>query len=570
MDYRLHLGYIKLLSLFFFEIVITIDLYFKGRITVPDAMAQFKNLTSNAYLGARRVMMGCRGAIATSQPLAVAAGMEMFYLGGNAVDAAIATAIALTVVEPTANGIGSDAFAIVWDGQVHGLNASGKSPQNLTLKDFSGLESIPQRGWRSVTVPGAVSAWQALSSRWGKLPFESLFIPAIRYAESGFPVSPVTSLAWKAAEKIFLGLADAEFTPFQKIFFPNNRAPVAGEIWSSELHAETLREIAATGGESFYRGKLAQRIVEFAAETGGYLNLDDLARHQAEWVTPISTNYRDLTVWEIPPNTQGIAALIGLNILSGFDLSTYPRESVESYHLQIEAIKLAFADLHKHVSDERFFAVKSSHFLHQNYAALRRALITETAIPLASPGLPKGGTVYLAAADGDLMVSFIQSNYQGFGSGIVPAETGIALQNRGYGFTLESEHANQYAPGKRSLHTIIPGFLTQDGQPIGPFGVMGGAMQPQGHLQMVVNMADYGMNPQVALDAPRWYFHHGKEVHLEPGVSPSIAQQLSERGHDVQYTLDTGLFGRGQIICKQDGVLIAASDYRGDGLASVW
>lgn len=533
-------------------------------------MAPFNNLTSNPYPGTRRVMMGSRGAVATSQPLAVAAGMEMFYLGGNAVDAAIATAIALTVVEPTSNGIGSDAFAIVWDGKIHGLNGSGKSPENLTLSDFAEFTEVPERGWHSVTVPGAVSAWRALWERWGKLPFETLFIPAIRYAELGFPVAPVTSILWSRAERIFLPLTGAEYEPFKKVFFPKNRAPVAGEIWASQLHAETLREIAATGGESFYRDALAQSMVEFANATGGYLSLNDLATHQAEWVAPISTNYRGLTVWEIPPNTQGIAALIGLNILSGFDLSNYPRDSVESYHLQIEAIKLAFADLHKYVADERFFAIPTEHFLDQNYAARRRALITDKAIPLASPGLPTGGTVYLATADNDLMVSFIQSNYHGFGSGILPHNTGIALQNRGYGFTLESGHANQYAPGKRSLHTIIPGFLTQDNQPIGPFGVMGAAMQPQGHLQVVTNMADYGMNPQAALDAPRWRFNIGSQVFLEPSVPQLIAQQLSARGHDVQYSSNIGLFGRGQIICRQNGVFIAASDYRADGLASVW
>lgn len=348
-------------------------------------------------------MMGSRGAVATSQPLAVAAGMEMFYLGGNAVDAAIATAIALTVVEPTSNGIGSDAFAIVWDGKIHGLNGSGKSPQNLTLSDFAEFTEVPERGWHSVTVPGAVSAWRALWERWGKLPFETLFIPAIRYAELGFPVAPVTSILWKAAESIFLPLAGVEFEPFKKVFFPKNRAPAAGEIWASQLHAETLREIAATGGESFYRDALAQSMVEFANATGGYLNLNDLATHQAEWVAPISTNYRGLTVWEI-----------------------------------------------------------------------------------------------------------------------------------------------------------------------GSFGVMGAAMQPQGHLQVVTNMADYDMNPQAALDAPRWRFNIGSQVFLEPSVPQLIAQQLSARGHDVQYSSNIGLFGRGQIICKHNGVFIAASDYRADGLASVW
>ncbi len=513
--------------------------------------------------------MGTRGAVATSQPLAAMAGMEMLWAGGNAVDAAVAMAIALTVVEPTANGIGSDAFALIWDGQLHGLNASGKSPQNLTLEQFAGLNTVPKTGWRAVTVPGAVSGWRTLWERWGRLPFEQLFAPAIRYAEQGFPVSPAISLGWKQAEKVFLPLKSAEFLPFQQVFFPNNRAPVAGEIWHSQAHAETLREIAATGGESFYRGKLAERIANFAADTGGYLIASDLAFHQADWVTPISTNYRGITVWELPPNTQGIATLIALNILSGFDLSPGGRESAQSYHLQIEAMKLAFADLHRYIADERFLQVPSSQLLSLDYAASRRSLIGENAIATASPGLPKGGTVYLAAADGELMVSFIQSNYMGFGSGILPAGTGIALQNRGYGFTLESGHSNQVAPGKRPLHTIIPGFLTQDNQPIGPFGVMGGSMQPQGHLQVVVNLVDYGMNPQAALDAPRWRFVSGSTVLLEPTVAQDVLKSLHERGHDVRQSPEE-FFGCGQIILRLNQVLTAASEPRADGLTIAW
>ncbi|ARV59572.1 gamma-glutamyltransferase [Nostocales cyanobacterium HT-58-2] len=513
--------------------------------------------------------MGTRGAVATSQPLAAIAGMEMLWARGNAVDAAIATAIALTVVEPAFNGIGSDAFAMVWDGHLHGLNASGRAPENLTLKLFEGLDSIPEIGWRAVTVPGAVSGWRKLWERWGRLPFEQLFAPAIRYAEDGFPVSPVTAAAWQRAAKKFLPLQGAEFTPFQQVFFPHGRAPVTGEIWHSPQHAQTLREIAETGCESFYRGKLANRIANFAADTGGYLTLDDLAAHQADWVTPISTNYRGLTVWEIPPNSQGIATLMALNILSGFDLSNIERESPESYHLQIEAIKLAFADLYKHIGDEAFLQVSVPQLLCWDYAASRRAFIGEKAIPRASFGLPKGGTVYLAAADGELMVSFIQSNFMGFGSGILPAGTGVALQNRGCGFTLEPGHPNQLAPKKRSLHTIIPGFLTQDNQPIGPFGVMGGPMQPQGHLQVVVNLVDYGMNPQAALDAPRWQFVKNSTVLVESAVSSHIVNGLQERGHNVVLSSQE-FFGKGQMIARHHKTLMAASEPRADGLAIAW
>ncbi|NES19245.1 MAG: gamma-glutamyltransferase family protein [Symploca sp. SIO3E6] len=513
--------------------------------------------------------MGTRGAVATSQPLATMAGMEMLWAGGNAVDAAVAMAIALTVVEPIANGIGSDAFALVWDGQLHGLNASGKSPQSLTIEEFAGFKTVPPNDWRAVTVPGAVSGWQALWQRWGSLPFEQLFVPAIRYAEQGFPVSPLTSLAWQQAEQVFLPLQGAEFAPFQQVFFPNQRAPLPGEIWHSPAHAATLREIAATGGESFYRGKLAQRIVDFAASTGGYLSASDLALHQADWVTPISTNYRGVTVWEIPPNTQGIATLIALNILSGFDLSQQGRESAQSYHWQIEAMKLACADLHKYVADERFLQVPPSQLLSLDYAASRRSLIGEKAIANATPGLPQGGTVYVAAADGELMVSLIQSNYQGFGSGILPEGTGIALQNRGHGFTLESGHANQLAPGKRPLHTIIPGFLTKNNQPIGPLGVIGKFMQPQGHLQMVVNLVDYGMNPQAALDAPRWQFISGSQVLVESTVAPELVQSLQQLGHDVRQGPESS-FGKGQIIIRQNQLLTAASEPRADGIAMAW
>lgn len=526
-----------------------------------------ENLERYPYPSTRRVMMGKRHAVATSQPLATLAGMEMLISGGNAVDAAIATAIALTVVEPTSNGIGSDAFALVWDGKLHGLNASGKSPQNLTLKNFAGMNEIPPHGWLPVTVPGAISAWRTLWERWGKLPFSQLFAPAIRYAEEGFPVSPVTATSWQKSAEIFLPLQGVEFAAFKSVFFPKNRAPKAGEIWGSQLHGKTLREIAESGGESFYRGRIADAIANFASDTGGFFSKDDLAMHQADWVEPISTNYRHLTVWEIPPNTQGIAALIALNILEGCNISQYPRESGESYHLQIEAMKLAFADTHRHVSDSRFMEITLDELLDKKYAQQRQQLISQEAISLAEPGLPQGGTVYLATADEELMVSFIQSNYAGFGSGILIPDTGIALQNRGLGFTLKSDHPNQFAPGKRSFHTIIPGFITQDSKPLGPFGVMGGPIQPQGHLQVIVNLADYDMNPQAALDAYRWKFIHGNLVHLEENVSRDIALNLSERGHDIQIISDRGDFGKGQIILRQDNVLVAASESRGDGLA---
>lgn len=352
--------------------------------------------------------MGQRAAVATSQPLAAFAGMEMISAGGNAIDAAVAMAIALTVVEPTSNGIGSDAFALVWDGKLHGLNASGHSAQNLDSKRFAELEAVPLYGWLAVTVPGAVSAWQALSDRWGKLPFEQLFQPAIRFAEEGYPVSPETARAWKRAEAAFLPLQGVEFEAFRSVFFPHDRAPQAGEIWRSPLHAQTLEAIATSGGESFYRGDLAWQTARFAADTGGLLTLADFAAHQPEWVDPISTTYRGLTVWEMPPNTQGMAALMALNILEGFDLAAYPRDSIDSFHLQIEAMKLAFADTYRYVADRRFMDVPLEAMLSRDYAASRRSLIGDRALRLAEPGIPKGGTVFLVAADQDLMVSTLR------------------------------------------------------------------------------------------------------------------------------------------------------------------
>jgi len=525
------------------------------------------NLTRYPYASGRRVVMGLRGAIATSQPLAALAGMEMLWQGGNAIDAAVATAIALTVLEPTSNGIGSDAFALVWDGKLHGLNASGRSPQALTTEHHAGMAAVPQHDWLSITVPGAVSAWRTLWERWGRLPFEQLFAPAIRYAEDGYPVSPETALAWKQAEKSYLPLHQAEFQAFKQVFFPGDRAPAAGESWRSPAHAETLRAIAQSGGDSFYAGALAEKIAAFAAATGGLLTQADFAAHQTDWVEPIATAYRDLTVWEIPPNGQGIAALMALNLVEGFDLSRYPRESPEVYHWQIEAMKLAFADAHRYVADADVMTLSHAALLSKEYARDRRHLIGHTALPLAEPGLPKGGTVYLAAADSDLMVSFIQSNYMGFGSGILVPGTGIALHNRATGFTLEPGHPNQIAPSKRPFHTIMPGFLTHAGKPLGPFGVMGGPMQPQGHLQMVVNLADYGMNPQTALDAPRWQFVRDNLVLLESTVSHEIAVALADRGHTIR---SGNFFGRGQMILRENGVLVAASEPRADGLALAW
>ncbi|RMF28502.1 MAG: gamma-glutamyltransferase family protein [Cyanobacteria bacterium J083] len=523
------------------------------------------NLIEYPYPSQRRVILGNQGAVATSQPLATLAGMEMFWAGGNAVDAAIATAIALTVVEPTSNGIGGDAFALVWDGKLHGLNGSGKSPSNLPLEKYKNLTQVPQYGWLSVTVPGVVAAWHSLWQRWGKLPFAQLFNPAIRYAQQGFPVSPVTAQTWQLAAKNYLSLKDKEFKPFQQLFFPRQQAPGVGETWSSLAHSQTLQEIANTEGESFYRGRLAQAIANFAKATGGFITETDLANHRSEWIQPISSQYRGLTVWEIPPHTQGIAALMALNILGELELNAN-RETGIVYHQQIEAMKLAFADLYAQVGDARFMKLSPPDLLSKTYAAQRKKLITSQAMTRVLPGLPQGGTVYLATADENLMVSLIQSNYEAFGSGILIPDTGIALHNRGAGFSLQVGHPNQLVANKYPLHTIIPGFLTQGNTPIGAFGVMGAPMQPQGHLQVVSNLVDYGMNPQSALDAPRWRVRQDGSVLVESTVKPKIIADLKARGHEVEIA-PPRMFGKGQIVFRSDKTIIAASEPRADGLA---
>ena len=522
----------------------------------------------------RMPMIGSRGAVCTSQPLAAAAGLEVLRLGGNAVDAAIATAVALTVVEPTSNGIGGDAFALVWDGgMLHGLNASGRAPAGMTaeLMASKGYSVVPMRGWLPVTVPGAPGAWRDLHAKFGRLEFQRLFDAAISYARDGFAVSPTLAKFWAFAAQSYAANTGAEFQPWHATFTLNGRAPKVGEIMHLPDHARTLERIAATNGAAFYDGELGQAIEDFAAQTGGIITAADLRAHTSTWVDPISTNYRGYDVWEIPPNGQGIAALSALNILEDFDLTRHPRDSIEGFHLQLEAMKLGFADTLAHVADPTKVTVPVEGLLSKNYASSRRALISERASEPLPGTPPRGGTVYLCAADSDgMMVSFIQSNYAGFGSGIVVPGTGIALQNRGANFSLDAAHPNHLAPGKRPYHTIIPGFLTKDNRAVGPFGVMGGFMQPQGHLQMIVNSVDYGMNPQAALDAPRWQWLEGRKVELEAQVQSWIADGLRERGHAIGIQPEAGSFGRGQIIWRDGDALIAGSESRADGQALVF
>jgi gamma-glutamyltranspeptidase/glutathione hydrolase len=534
------------------------------------------NPHESPYASRRRPIYGHRGIVATSQILASQAGFEMLRAGGNAVDAIVAAAAAKTVVEPTANGIGGDAFALVWDGsKLHGLNGSGRAPAALMLEKVraAGHTTMPPRGWMTVTVPGVPRAWADLHGRFGRLPFGRVLEPAIELAEKGFALSPLVGRAWGASARIFGAESGPEFRPWMETFTRDGRAPEVGDWFTLPDHARTLRRIAESNADDFYRGDLAGQIAGFAAETGGFIAREDLAAHTSTWVDPIGTSYRGHEVWEIPPNGQGITALAALNILEGFPLGGMARESVEAYHLQIEAMRLAFADARRYVADPAHADVPIEGLLDKGYAAERRKLIGERAQAREAGEPARGGTVYLCAADGDgLMVSYIQSNYAGFGSGVVVPGTGIALQNRGSGFSLDAAHPNALAPGKRPYHTIIPGFLTRDGRAVGPFGVMGGFMQPQGHQQVVANTVDWGMNPQAALDAPRWQIGlSGTLVDVEFETPRHVVEGLIARGHTVNVQPNLAGFGRGQIIWRlPNGGMVAGSEGRTDGCALGW
>jgi gamma-glutamyltranspeptidase / glutathione hydrolase len=490
----------------------------------------------------------------------------MLAAGGSAVDAAIATAITLTIVEPVSNGVGSDAFAIVWDGQqLHGLNASGRSPAGWTPEYFGG-NGVPALGWNSVTVPGAVSAWVELHAKFGKLPFERLFEPAISYGRNGYLVSPTIAEQWAGQVPLFKTQPG-----FAQAFLPAGRAPKPGELFTLPDHAATLEKIAATNGEAFYRGELAAQLEAHATANGGVMRASDLEAHRADWVGTISGTYRGYTIHEIPPNGQGIVALIALGILEQFDMSSLPADSADSVHLQIEALKLAFADAQAYVADTDYMPVSPEQLLDKGYLKQRAALIDRQRATPASAGAPSGGTVYLTAADASgVMVSMIQSNYMGFGSGVVVPGTGISLQNRGANFSAVQGHPNQVGPNKRPYHTIIPGFVSKDGAPVMSFGVMGGPMQPQGHVQVMVRIADYGQNPQAACDGPRFRWVQGMEVSCEDGFPQSTLDELRQRGHDIFAIDDYNSFGSCQAIWRLDDGYFAASDPRRDGQAAAF
>ncbi len=530
-----------------------------------------------------RTPVFARNVVATSHPLAAQAGLRAIWQGGNAVDATIAAAAVMTVVEPVSNGLGGDAFALVWDGEkLHGLNASGVAPAAWNVEYFRkkygeerGLARQPKRGPDSITVPGVVAGWQALHARFGRLPFADLMASAIEIAERGHAVAAVVAHKWAAA------VPELKDQPgYAGAFMPHGRAPAPSEFFRFPDHARTLRILAQEGPRAYYEGEIAERVAAFIAQCGGAMTKEDLRAFHAEWVEPIEKDYRGYTVHEIPPNGQGIAALIALGILEKFGVGDLPLDSVASQHLQIEAMKLAFADVYRYVADPRSMEVTPRQMLDDAYLTARAKLIDPEKATHFDFGMPRaGGTIYLSAADeSGMMVSFIQSNYMGFGSGLVVPGYGISLQNRGSGFSMDPRSPNAVAGGKRPFHTIIPAFLTQrvngKREAVMSFGVMGGDMQPQGHLQTVVRMLDYRQQPQAACDAPRWKVNRDFSLDVEATMDAGTIAGLQARGHRLKSVDDPYMdFGSGQFIWRLDPEnaehgYVAASDSRRDGIAA--
>lgn len=526
------------------------------------------------YGSHREVVYGRRGMVCTSQTLASQAGLDMLKKGGNAIDAAVATAICLTVLEPTSNGLGSDAFALIWtQGKLHGINGSGWSPAGLTRDELlkRGYDQVPLRGWEPVMVPGAPATWAEVHRRFGRLPFEDLFEPAIAYARDGYAVMPNLAAMLADSAKSFVTYKGKKL--FQELFdtfFPHGRAPKAGDILKLPDLAKSLELLRDSHCQALYDGELADAIDAWSRETGGLIRKDDLAVYRPQWVDPIHTSYRGYDVWEMPPNGHGLVVLMALDIASGFTFSK--RDEAEALHRQIEAMKLAFCDGKQYIADPCFMKTSVDEWLSPEYADRRRALIADEALLPEPIDVNCGGTVYLCSADGKgNMVSFIQSNYNGFGSGIVVPGHGISLSDRGHNFSMDLASANCVGPRKKSYHTIIPGFLTKNGSPVGPFGVMGAFMQPQGQFQVLLNTIDYHLNPQAALDAPRWQWVGGKTIEMERAFSTAVVEELRRRGHDVVVKDDIQTYGRGQIIWRDEqGTLIGGTEPRADGGVAAW
>ena len=527
----------------------------------------------------RSEVIGQNGMAATSHPLATQTAIDILKSGGNAIDAAIAANAVLGLVEPTGCGIGGDLFAIVWDektNQLYGLNSSGPSPKKMSI-DYvkqQGFEKIPAYGALPVTVPGAVAGWSTLHDKFGKMPFENLFDNAIDYANNGFPVTELIAYYLERSSSIF-----KDYENFSSVWMPNGATPKKGEIFKNPLLARTYQAIAKTDGQSFYEGSTAAEIIKILNENGNPMRLDDLRNFSPEWVEPVSTNYRGYDVWELPPNGQGIAALQILNILENYDIRNMGFDSVEYIHLFVEAKKLAFEDRAKYYADSNFSSIPTTELISKEYALERNKLINmNSAAKRFDAGLEDGDTIYLTVADkyGN-MVSLIQSNYRGMGSGIVPDNSGFMLQDRGEMFSMDPNHKNSLIGGKRPFHTIIPAFITKDNKPYISFGLMGGAMQPQGHAQIVVNLIDFNMNLQEAGDAPRIrhmgsseptgeVMKDGGYLTLESGFSADIKKQLSDLGHTIKD--EKGGYGGYQAIMFIDDVYFGASESRKDGQAS--
>ncbi|WP_251447377.1 gamma-glutamyltransferase family protein [Vermiculatibacterium agrestimuris] len=533
-----------------------------------------------SYASHRNVVYAKKGMTASTSPVASQVGIDVMKAGGNAMDAAIAMAAVLPLVEPTGNGLGSDCFALVWsakDKKLFGLDGSGYSPKALSAEEVkkAGYTAVPMEGWLSVMVPGAPSAWAELRRRFGTKPMTELLAPAIEYARQGACIPVNVWYQWKA-EVTRIGNAAKHdpklFGPWMEHFTKNGKMFEPGETFYNPDFADTLESLAASDCDSYYQGDIMKKIVAFSKETGGFFEESDFTSYKAQWVDPISVNYKGYDVLEMPPNGHGITALMALKMLEKMDLGA-DRETAGAYHKMIETTKLAFVDTKKFVADPRYMKTKVADMLSDRYADVRRALISDTEALYPEAGDPScGGTVYFCTADGEgNMVSFIQSNYNRFGSGILVPGTGITLQDRGANFSMDPTSDNYLEGGKKAYHTIIPGFLAKDGKPIGPFGVMGGFMQPQGHVQVVVNTIDFHMNPQEALDAPRFQWVGEKKVQLEREVNPSIAQRLAQMGHQIEIVNTNIGMGRGEIIWRMDdGTLIGGTEPRADGTIAAW
>lgn len=535
---------------------------------------------SYAYPSRRNVVYARKAMACTSIPQGAQIGLDVMKAGGNAMDAAVAMAAAMPLLEPTSNGLGSDCFALVWveaEKKLYGLNASGVAPAALSaaMVREMGHQAMPKAGWIPTMVPGAPAGWAELNRRFGTKPLAQLFAPAISAAREGVPVQVNLEPMWEADARRIASAMEQDPAPhaywWERFMKPDGTPYRAGDVFRWEEYAQTLEELAATGCESYYRGPLMEKIVAFSQATGGYFCEDDFRNYKPEWVEPISTGYKGYTVCEIPPNGHGITVLMALNLLKGLELSGQ-KDCADTYHKILESIKLAFADTKTYVADPRYMRTRVEDLLSEEYAARRRALISEQALTPEAGDPSCGGTIYLCTADPQgNMVSFIQSNYTTFGAGVAIPGTGISLQNRGANFSLDEGSDNCLAGGKRSYHTIIPGFLMRDGEAVGPFGVMGAFMQPQGHVLVVVNTVDYHMNPQEALDAPRIQWTGGKHIQLEREVPAHIAQELARRGHEVEIVNSNLHMGRGQIIWKtENGLYIGGTEPRCDGTVAAW